>query len=76
MKTVLEILSGIRLEFDFTASDSFIRDGMLDSYDVMTLVAELEQSYGVTIAGVDIVPENFCNLAAIQNLLSKCAAKP
>ena len=58
MKTVLEVLKGIRPEFDFTTSDDFIADGMLDSFDMVTLITELDQSYGISIAGTDILPEN------------------
>jgi acyl carrier protein len=74
--TVEEILRELRPEFDFTASDDFIGDGMLDSHDVVTLVADLDRAFGVSIAGVDIVPENFQNIAAIEQLLRKYAAEP
>ncbi|MBS1120355.1 MAG: acyl carrier protein [Deltaproteobacteria bacterium] len=71
MKTVLELLKGIRPEFDFTKSEDFIADGMLDSYDLMTLISELDQTYGISINGTDILPENVKNLAAITRLLQK-----
>lgn len=71
MPTIAEILKEIRPEFDFTASQDFIGDGMLDSYDMVTLVSDLDKAYGISISGVDIVPENFQNVAAIQNLLQK-----
>ncbi len=71
MKPVLEVLKGIRPEFDFSTSEDFIADGMLDSYDVITLISELDQSYGISIAGTDILPENVRNLAALHQLLQK-----
>jgi len=71
MKSVVEILKEIRPEFDFTTSDDFIGDGMLDSYDMVTLVATLDKTYGISISGVEIVPENFKNLKAIEALLGK-----
>jgi len=64
-------LKDIRPEFDFTASENFVDDGMLDSYDIVTLVSELDKSYGISISGLDIVPENFRNIASIQRLLQK-----
>jgi acyl carrier protein len=76
MKTVLEVLKGIRPEFDFTTSEDFIADGMLDSFDVITLINELDQRFGISIAGTDILPENVRNLAAIQQLLSKYGKAP
>ena len=76
MKTVLEVLKGIRPEFDFTSSEDFIADGMLDSFDVITLISELDQSYGISIAGTDILPENVRNIAAIKQLLHKYGIAP
>ena len=76
MKTVLEVLSGIRPEFDFTTSEDFFADGMLDSFDVITLISELDQSYGISIAGTDILPENVRNIAAIKALLHKYGIAP
>lgn len=71
MPTIAEILKEIRPEFDFTASQDFIGDGMLDSYDIVTLVSDLDAVYGISISGLDIVPDNFRNIASIQKLLQK-----
>jgi acyl carrier protein len=76
VKTIIEILKEIRPEFDFTVSRDFIADGMLDSFDVVTLVAALDKQYGISINGTDIVPENFKNVEAIEALLRKSGARP
>ena len=75
MSRIEEILTGIRPEFKFSDSEDFIADGMLDSYDVLMLVADLDKNYGISIAGVDIVPENFRNIASIDKLLAKYDTK-
>jgi len=75
MKPLSEVLKEIRPEFDFTTSNDFIRDGMLDSFDMVTLVAALDKNYGISIQGTDIVPENFQNLQTIEALLRQCGAK-
>jgi acyl carrier protein len=75
MKSLPEILREIRPEFDFTASSDFIADGMLDSFDMVTLVATLDKTYGISIQGTDIVPENFQNLKTIEALLRQSGAQ-
>lgn len=75
MKTVEEVLKEIRPEFDFRASGDFIADGMLDSFDVITLVSELDRLHGISIAGVEILPENFRSIAAIEMLLDRYIRK-
>jgi len=75
MKPLAEILKEIRPEFDFTTSNDFMADGMLDSFDMVTLVASLDKTFGISIQGTDIVPENFKNLQTIEALLRQCGAK-
>ena len=74
MKSVAEILKEIRPEFDFSASADFISDGMLDSFDMVTLVAALDKNYSISIPGTDILPEHFQNIGTIENLLRRCGA--
>jgi len=76
MTTLVDLLAAIRPEFDFSRSSDFFADGLLDSFDLLTLVADLEKTYGVRIDGMDIVPENFLNLAAIEHLLGKAGVRP
>jgi acyl carrier protein len=71
MQRILSILQGVRPEFDFTTSQDFIGDGMLDSLDIVMLVSDLDKAYGISISGMDIVPEYFQNIASIQTLLHK-----
>ena len=76
MKPVLHILHNLRPEFDFQTSNDFIGDGLLDSLDVVTLVSDLDRTFGISIDGVDILPEHFCNLAAIEALLANYGVNP
>lgn len=71
MEKIIEILSEIRPEFDFNKSNNFIEDGMLDSFDIITLVTEIDQKFGISIDGLDILPENFSNLQQIKDLIIK-----
>lgn len=68
---ILGILAGINPELDYAASADFLADGMLDSFDMIMLVSELDKAYAIRIEGTDVLPEHFCNLAAICALLGK-----
>ncbi len=73
---IIKILTELRPEFDFTQEGvDFIEEGMLDSFDLVTLVSELDSSFGISIDGVDILPENFSSVDAIAALLVKNGAK-
>jgi acyl carrier protein len=71
VKTLAQLLNEIRPEFDFAASQDFLADGMLDSFDMVALVATLDEAHGIAIEGVDIVPAHFRNLDTIAALLHK-----
>lgn len=76
IQQIIDILQGIRPEFDFSAtSNDFIEAGMLDSFDVITLVTELDEKFAISIDGVDVMPENFASLEKIEALLRKNGAK-
>jgi len=67
---IIKILTDIRPEFDFNQEDvNFIEEGMLDSFDLVTLISELDETFGITINGVDIIPENFSSVDKIESLL-------
>lgn len=68
---ILEMLKDIRPEYDFTASADFIGDGLLDSFDMVTFVSELEDAFGIVIDGLDIVPENFATVETILATVKK-----
>ena len=60
---IFKILTELRPEFDFTQEGvDFIEEGMLDSFDLVTLVSELDNTFGISIDGVDILPENFSSV--------------
>ena len=68
---IIKILSEIRPEFDFTGSANFIEEGMLDSFDVVSLVTALDEEFSISIDGMDIKPENFSSVQNIAALLMK-----
>lgn len=72
MEKLLEMLEEIKPEHDFKSSKDFIEDGLLDSFDVISLVNMIEEEFDVMIDGMDIIPENFCNLEAIMAIIVKC----
>ena len=75
IQRIIEILTEIRPEFDFTNESDFIINGMLDSLDIITLVSDLDTAFGISIDGVDIVPENFSSIESIKDLLYKNGVK-
>ena len=62
---ILEILSEALPQIDFTASDSLVDDGILDSLSIVTLVSELSLEYGIIFDLEELTPENLNSIDAI-----------
>ena len=71
---IVEILTEIRPEFCFGEHTNFIKEGMIDSFDMVLLVSELDKRFEISIDGMDIIPENFSSLNKILELLTKNGA--
>lgn len=75
MNDILAMLAELKPEFNFEESSDFVLDGLLDSFDIISLTSMLEEKYDITIDGLDIVPENFCSVEAIAGLVKKSGGK-
>lgn len=72
---VLKILSDLRPEFDFSQDVNFVEEGMLDSFDVINLVTTLDEEFGISIDGTDVLPDHFSSVENIEALLRKNGVK-
>ncbi len=72
---VIEIIKDNRPDLDIDDSVEFVTDGLLDSFDIVTLVSEFDKAFGISIDGADINPTNFNTLDAIVEMLKKNGAK-
>lgn len=69
---IIKILTDLRPEFDFTdESLNFIEEGMLDSFDIVSLVDALDTEFNIVIDGTDIIPENFASVKSVEDLVNK-----
>jgi len=71
MDKIYSILKELRPEYDFHDSNNYIEDGLLESYDIIALIAELEYQFNITIDVNDIIPENFSNAESILAICMK-----
>ncbi|MBO4288866.1 MAG: acyl carrier protein [Lachnospiraceae bacterium] len=71
MEELLEILSDLHPEVDFTDCDTLIDDKILDSFDIISLITEINSEFDVAIPAEEIVPENFNSAQALYALIEK-----
>ena len=71
MDKLLEILMEIRPDVDFENETELIDDGILDSFDVVSIISEIDDAFGVQIRINELEPENFKSAEAIWTLIQK-----
>lgn len=71
MNELLEILSNLHPEVDFETCDRLIDDKILDSFDIISIISEINEEFDVTISAEYIVPENFNSAKALYELIQK-----
>lgn len=69
MEELLKLLKGIRSDVDFENETSLIDDGYLDSFDVVSIISEIDDQFGVQIRINELDPENFNSAESIWNLI-------
>jgi len=71
MEELLAILSDIRPDVDFEHETQLIDGGILDSFDIITIVSELEEAFDVDIDVSELEPENLNSAEAMIALIEK-----
>ena len=71
METLMAILEELRPDVDFTNEKSLVTGGVFDSFDIISLVSQLNDEFDITIKPANLLPENFNSAEAILALIEK-----
>ena len=71
LEQIISILNDINPDIDYENETSLIDDGLLDSFDIVSLVGELNDTFDITITVVDLIHDNFNSAAAFAALVEK-----
>lgn len=71
MEELLEILTDLRADLDFETQTNLIDGKVLDSFEIVTLVAEISDVFDITISAKYLVPANFNSAQAMWDMICK-----
>lgn len=71
MEELLEILEELHPDVDFETCDTLIDSNVLDSFDIIALISEINLEFGVSIPPDEIMPENFNSAKALYELIQR-----
>ena len=70
-ETLIQILKDFHPEVDYETETALVSDGILDSFDIVSLVAEINSEFDVSIGVDDLEPENFDSVDAMCALIKE-----
>ena len=71
MEDLMELLEGIRPDIDFEKEKALVTDRLLESFDIINLVSEINDEFDVKIKPADLVPENFDSVEAMWEMIER-----
>lgn len=71
METLVEILTDLHPDVDFETCDTLIDDKILDSFDIVSLISEINNEWDVTVPADKIDPQYFNSAAALAELIEE-----
>jgi D-alanine--poly(phosphoribitol) ligase subunit 2 len=75
MDKLLNILCEIDDEIDFEHEMALVDNGLLDSLQLMRIIAALNNAFSIRINAGEIEPENFNSAKAMMALVESCMEK-
>ena len=71
MERLLEILEEINPDIDFENCTTLIDEGLLDSFAILEIVAEINDAFDVEVSAPEIIPENFNSAQALWAMIQR-----
>ena len=68
---LMEILEETRPDIDFAKEKALIDDELLDSFDIISIVSEINDAFDISINVNDLKAENFNSVEAILTLITR-----
>ena len=73
-ETISKLLTEEFPEIDFSASDTLVDDGILDSLTITGIIATLSMEFGITIPYEEIIEENFNSIEGLARMVERLQA--
>lgn len=68
---ILAILTEVRPDVDFINEKFLIDDGILDSFDIISITNEFNNTFDIEIDVEDLEPDNYNTFEAMQALIEQ-----
>lgn len=71
MNELMEILEDICPDVDFENETALIDDKVLSSFDILSIISEISETFGITLSPAEIIPENFNSAKSLWAMIER-----
>lgn len=71
METLIKLLENVKPGVDFRKAEGLVENGILDSFDIVTLVSLINQEFDIEFSVSEVIPENFNSVEALYKTICK-----
>lgn len=71
MEQLLNILTELKPDVDFTNEQGLIDNGILDSFDIVRLIQEISETFDIDVTPAEIIPENFNSAESLWAMIQR-----
>ena len=71
MDQLIGILKELHPDVDFENETALVDRGILNSFDIVSLIAEIDEAFGVSVPAQYILPENFNSAKSLMALIER-----
>lgn len=71
MKELLELLEEVKPGVDFESSQNMIEEGLIDSFDMINIIANINEKFDIDFSVAEIIPENFETVKSLYEAIER-----
>lgn len=75
MEELLEILNELHDDIDYKTETRLVDDKLFDSFDLITLVTEIGDTFDIEITAREFIPENFNSAQALWRMIQRLSGE-
>ena len=75
MDDLIKILESVKPGYDYRKETSLIDDEILNSFDIISIVAKINNEFNIKFPVYEIIPENFNNVKDLYKVIKRLKNK-
>ena len=75
LQEVIELLQDVNEDADYETCTTLVDDRVLTSFDILSIIAAIDDEFDVAVPAKDVLPANFNSAQAIRALIARLIAE-